>query len=162
METPSTAQTRTCVACGRVIAWEANVCPYCGHDYRMAAMLAPPVQRSSKPTAGGVLILVAGILALANGVLYLFLDISDFGTIPTLPEGITEADIEGIMRACGAVMIIFGAIAILGGVFALQRKHFGLAVAGGIMGMLGIGFSFGALLGLVGLILVAISRREFQ
>lgn len=162
MEAPSTAQTRTCVACGRILAWEANVCPYCGHDYRMAAMLAPPVQKSSKPTVGGVLILIAGILALVNGALYLVSDISDLGTIPTLPEGFTEDDLEGIMRACGVVMMIFGIMAIPGGVFALRRKHFGLAIAGGVVAMLGVGFSFGALLGLVGLILVAISRKEFQ
>ncbi len=161
MESPSSAQTRTCVACGRILAWEANVCPYCGHDYRMAAMLAPPAQKSSKPTVGGVLILLAGVLALVNGALYLALDIADLGTIPALPEGITEEDLEGIMRMCGAVMMVFGVIAILGGAFALQRKHFGLSIAGGVMGMLGIGFSIGAILGLVGLILVAISRKEF-
>ena len=23
-----------CVACGRSIPWDANVCPHCGHDYR--------------------------------------------------------------------------------------------------------------------------------
>jgi len=162
MEVPSAAQIRTCVACGRTIAMEANVCPYCGHDYRMAAMIAPQEQRSAKPTAGGVLILLAGIFAIVCGVLYLVLDISDLGTMPTLPEGVTEADLEGIMRACGVVMIIFGAIAIPGGVFALKRKHFGLAIAGGVMGMLGVGFGFGSLFGLVGLILVALSRREFQ
>jgi hypothetical protein len=25
---------RNCVSCGRTISWDANVCPYCGHDYR--------------------------------------------------------------------------------------------------------------------------------
>lgn len=27
--------TRNCVQCGRAIAWDANVCQYCGHDYRV-------------------------------------------------------------------------------------------------------------------------------
>jgi len=27
--------TRNCVQCGRPIAWDANVCPYCGHDFRV-------------------------------------------------------------------------------------------------------------------------------
>jgi predicted RNA-binding Zn-ribbon protein involved in translation (DUF1610 family) len=27
--------SRFCVSCGRNIAWDANVCPYCGHDYRI-------------------------------------------------------------------------------------------------------------------------------
>ena len=34
MGQPGTAPTRSCVACGRAIAWDVNVCPYCGHDFR--------------------------------------------------------------------------------------------------------------------------------
>jgi hypothetical protein len=40
MEATGTAATRNCVSCGRSISWDANVCPYCGHDYRMQ-MMAP-------------------------------------------------------------------------------------------------------------------------
>ena len=29
------SQTRSCVSCGRAIAWDVNVCPYCGHDFRV-------------------------------------------------------------------------------------------------------------------------------
>lgn len=43
MGQPGTAPTRSCVACGRAIAWDVNVCPYCGHDFRpqMAGMQQP-------------------------------------------------------------------------------------------------------------------------
>lgn len=41
MSSTTGATTRNCVSCGRSISWDANVCPYCGHDYRMA-MAAPP------------------------------------------------------------------------------------------------------------------------
>jgi predicted RNA-binding Zn-ribbon protein involved in translation (DUF1610 family) len=34
--------TRNCVSCGRSIAWNANVCPYCGKDYRIQAYAQPP------------------------------------------------------------------------------------------------------------------------
>jgi uncharacterized protein with PQ loop repeat len=40
MEASGTSGTRNCVSCGRSISWDANVCPYCGHDYRMQ-MMAP-------------------------------------------------------------------------------------------------------------------------
>lgn len=40
MEATGTTSTRNCVSCGRSISWDANVCPYCGHDYRMQ-MMAP-------------------------------------------------------------------------------------------------------------------------
>lgn len=38
---PGAAPTRNCVSCGRAISWDANVCPYCGHDFRAAPSYAP-------------------------------------------------------------------------------------------------------------------------
>lgn len=35
-----------CVSCGRSIQWDANVCPYCGHDYRYQAQYGKPEQIS--------------------------------------------------------------------------------------------------------------------
>jgi hypothetical protein len=37
---------RMCVACGRTLPWDANVCPYCGHDYRYAAQHGKPEEIS--------------------------------------------------------------------------------------------------------------------
>ena len=153
---------RNCISCGRPIDFNANVCPYCGYDYRVPMMMGPPpVRKTGTPVAGGVLVIIAGILALANGILYLAFTTSDLTGI-SLPPEISLQDIESIVRACGAIEIIFGVVAILGGIFAVQRKHFGLALLGSVLGMLGLGFTFGGLLGLIGLILVAISRKEFQ
>lgn len=39
-------QTRNCVSCGRAISWDANVCPYCGHDFRATVDYAPKEQIS--------------------------------------------------------------------------------------------------------------------
>lgn len=40
MEASGSQGTRNCTGCGRAISWDANVCPYCGHDYRVQ-MMAP-------------------------------------------------------------------------------------------------------------------------
>src|SRR5512137_1697216 len=42
--------TRSCVGCGRAISWDANVCPYCGHDFRvqMAAPAQPQISEGMK------------------------------------------------------------------------------------------------------------------
>ncbi len=45
--------SRNCVSCGRAIQFEANVCPYCGHDYRIA--MAPVQQQQA--ISGGMRIL---------------------------------------------------------------------------------------------------------
>lgn len=153
---------RSCISCGRPIDFNANVCPYCGYDYRAPMMMGPPpVRKTGTPVAGGVLVIIAGILALANGAFYLAFTSSNLTGI-SLPPEITLEDIESILRICGVVEVIFGIVAILGGIFAVQRKHFGLAILGSVMGMLGFGFTLGGLLGLIGLILVAISRKEFE
>ena len=119
--------TRNCVSCGRAIAWDANVCSYCGHDYRavMAGPLLTARKESSKPIIGGVLIIVGGLLL-------------------TLGAGF-----------CMIVLFPLAILAFMGGVFALMRKYFALAVIGGVL-------SIPSIIGLVGLILVILSKDEFQ
>ena len=46
MEGSGSQRSRSCVGCGRAISWDANVCPYCGHDYRYAAA-GPPAPHIS-------------------------------------------------------------------------------------------------------------------
>ncbi len=142
---PSGTMTRNCVSCGRSIAWDANVCPYCGHDYR-AQMYGQGAKRdTAMPMIGGILILIAGLIELAGGAIL-------FG------GGVFFVDIGGgIAAVCGAILVLIGVIALIGGVFAIQRKHFGLAILGGILGLGGWFIP-----GLIGLILVALSKDEFR
>lgn len=61
----------------------------------------------------------------------------------------------GLGVACGVIVLILGVLAILGGIFAIQRKSFALALIGAI-------FTIPSILGLIGLILIAVSRDEFN
>ena len=156
--------TRTCISCGRTLDWNANVCPYCGHDYRVAQG-PTPIVKSIKPPLAGALIIVAGLLAILNGFIYMSLDasdIEDMGYTPISQGDISLAEIEDLMNVCGTLQFIFGAVAIVGGAFAIMRKYFYLALVGGVFGLLGIGLLVGALLGLIGIILIALSRAEFR
>lgn len=148
-----------------MIAFEANVCPYCGHDYRMPAyaMAAPPPKKSLLPAAGGILILLAGIMAIAMGAFYFALDTSDLtDSGVTLPPDTSEEDLQSVVAVCGSLCVIFGAIAAIGGIFGIRRQHFAIAVIGGIFGLLGLGFLFGSLLALIGLLLLVVARKEFD
>lgn len=147
MSSTPAQSTRNCVSCGRAISWDANVCPYCGHDFRMAGAAAPKKQ-SAMPTIGGILIIIAGLLEIVTGGILI--------TGGTALFDVTLG-VSGILAVCGAIFVLLGLIALLGGIFALQRKHFGLAVLGGILGLGGY-----FLLGLIGLILIAVSRDEFS
>lgn len=138
----SSGQTRNCVSCGRTISWDANVCPYCGHDYRVA--MGGPMQMQKKesgmPTAAGILILLGAII-------YLII-----GGVITAGSGVLSVA-EGV--ACGAAVLVVGVISLLGAIFALQRRYFALALIGGIL-------AIPTILGLIGMILVAVSREEFK
>lgn len=125
------------------------MCPYCGHDYRVA-MAGPAAQKkeSAMPLIGGILIIIGAIIELAAGAALAaggtaFLGMS-LGT-------------SSIFVVCGAVLVLVAIIALLGGIFAVQRKNFGFAVVGGI---LSLGGAF--ILGLIGLILVVVSKDEFR
>jgi hypothetical protein len=163
---PGTSATRQCVSCGRTIDWHSNVCPYCGHDYRMAqtAPAAPEKGDSILPVIGGVLILIAGLAAIGMGGMFMALDVQEIQDAFVDLEGydLTPSELDDILTACGAMALIFGVIATIGGVFAIMKKHFGLAVVGGIFAILGVGLFVGSVLGLIGLILVAVGRSSFS
>ncbi len=109
-------------------------------------------QRTALPIAGGALLIVAGILGLIQWGVVVAYGSAAATIIPGL---------GAIIVICGAIGIIFSLIALIGGVFAIQRKMWGLALAGGILGLFSLGYVIGSILALVGLILVAISRKEF-
>jgi len=127
MQSSGGSGSRNCVSCGRSIAFDANVCQYCGYDYRilMAGPVAGPKKESSMPEIGGVLILIGALVLIV------------------------------LAGLCIIFLIPLAIIAILGGVFAIQRKHFTLALIGGI-------FSIPSIIGIVGLILVVMSKDEFS
>jgi DNA-directed RNA polymerase subunit RPC12/RpoP len=57
---------RHCVSCGRSIDWDANICPYCGHDFRV--VLHGPVR---KTVSAGIraLLYVASFLVPIAGII---------------------------------------------------------------------------------------------
>jgi hypothetical protein len=146
--------SRMCVSCGRSIAMDANVCQHCGHDFRAPAGPAPK-KKTVMPVIGGVLIMVGGILTLVSGLALM-------GTGGFLDD-LVVYDVEGVdmledlLTTCGAILVIFGLIGLLGGVMGMLRKSFGLAIVGGIFAL--VGWFIPAL---VGLILIAISKEEFE
>ena len=145
--------SRMCVSCGRSIAMDANVCQFCGHDFRAPA--PAPKKKTVLPVIGGVLILVGGLITLVGGIAL----IGAVGTLDSLvPIDVEGMDVfEDLVNACGAIMIILGLVGVLGGVMGMLRKSFGLAIIGGVFALLGW-----FLPALIGLILIAISKEEFE
>jgi ribosomal protein L40E len=152
---------KRCNWCGEQNKWSANFCTKCGkdphaqpvpHEYLSDAPVIESKRRSGLPVAGGILSILAGFLGIAQGLLYLATESM------ALDLGLSGTE---ELCFCGALSLVFGLAGFAGGVFAVQRKGFGLALTGAILGMLSIGFVIGAVLGLVGMILIAVSKEEF-
>ncbi|MDD4307806.1 MAG: zinc ribbon domain-containing protein [Thermoplasmata archaeon] len=129
----------------------------------------PPQRRSSgMATAGGALIIIAAVLGLITAIAIMWLGnfmsydfLSDYGS--EYDYAYDYDDVSSILYVCGAVILIFSIIALLGGVMAVTKKSWGLAILGGIFSMFCIGPIFlSSILGLIGLILVAASREDFD
>lgn len=146
MEASTQGKTRNCVSCGRAIAWDANVCQYCGYDYRQPAPGTVKKEKGVLPIVGGILILIPALGYLWTGAV-----------LATGGQAMFDLffGVSGILTLCGVIVLILGIIALLGGIFAIMRKFWGLALLGGI-------FVIPSILGLIGMILIAVSHKDFD
>ncbi len=122
------------------------------------AYAAPMRPQTGKPVAGGALLLVAGIIGIVNIILVLTVA-GQFGLFAVLA---LVPGAAAIVAVCVGLVVLFCIFAIVGGILALRRRMWGLALVGGILGLFTLGpFFISSILALVGLILVAISKEEF-
>lgn len=135
---PGASQNRFCVKCGRALSWDANVCQYCGHDFR--ASKADPSR--DHLVIGGVLTLLAGIFSIALTTLIL----ADMWRI------------DMVDWAFAALVYCCAIAGVLGGMLALTRSSFPFSVFGAACAVFGPGFFFG----IPGLVLITKSARAFD
>jgi len=102
-------------------------------------------QRTALPTTAGIINIVGGTIALIWGMTFAALGT----TIAT--------DVLFGFGLFGVPSIVLGIIAIIGGIFALRRKIWGFALAGSICAFIS---AWG--LGMLPIIFVALSKREFE
>jgi hypothetical protein len=76
---------------------------------------------------------------------------------------ITVEQLQSFLTTCGIIGAVLSIFTLAGGIVTIKRKAWGLAVIGGVLGLFTIGpMLLGSVLSLIGLILVAISRKDFQ
>jgi len=106
-------------------------------------------KRTWKPTTAGILSIIAGAVELFCGV--------GVGSLGGLISSLTG--IPGLGAVIGFPLIILGIVAIVGGVFSLRRRVWGLALAGAICSLF---MSAVTILGILAIIFVAMSKKEFE
>jgi len=116
-------------------------------------------------TAGGVLSIIGGVLeAIVGGIVvgvvihYLIRGpLWPLPHIPSVPWGEIAVDfLPAIVIIVGILILVLGAIGIAGGISALNRKSFGLSLAGAICILPTV------ILGILAVIFVSVSKREFE
>ncbi len=113
-----------------------------------------PVRRTWMPTTAGILSLIAGILNLIAAAV-------GFGTSFMMGRWGMMGDWGWGMMGPGAIgipLIILGIISIIGGIFAIQRRLWGLALAGAICALFPPPV---VVFGILSIIFVAMGKKEF-
>ena len=110
------------------------------------------MERTAKPVIAGVFNIITGSLglvcALAVFLLFVILDIG-VGYYLVFPEFISA-----FILAFVILTSLFSLLVLVSGLYALERKYWGLALAGSIVGFFP--------LGIPALVLIALSRDEFD
>jgi hypothetical protein len=104
--------------------------------------------------------IVAGILSIVSGAFKLLGLLVLLAAGFLMPFSTTRMNVANpivFFAVLGVLMFILGVLAVVGGVYTLQRKNFGLSLAGAIAALLPFN-----LLGLASVILVALSRKEIE
>jgi len=112
------------------------------------------MQKTWKPTTAGILSIVAGALGVIGGIV-----IASVGAVAGgLLGQLGVPFMQEFIGAIAAVPIVLGVVAIVGGVYALKRRVWGLALAGTICAFLTPPLGF---LGLLAIIFVVLGKDEF-
>ena len=141
--------TSFCPNCGAQTTPMTEICPKCGA--RVAGKVAT--------TGGAWMPLTAGVLELIIGIPGLIV-----GLIAVAVGSIVTFFIAGLGGLIGAPIVILSIVAIIGGVFAIRKRAWGVALAGAICGFI-VGLPLVApaiLLGIPAIIFVALGKKQFE
>ncbi len=121
------------------------------------------MKRTWKPTAAGILSIVGGALGILGGLLFALLGVVRLGGMGGMwgmwgSGGFMMPWGGNFLGSFGLIAVILGAVAIAGGITALRRRHWGLALAGAICAAL-LPVSF--ILGILAIVFLALSHDEF-
>jgi len=116
-----------------------------------------------KPIVAGILNIIVGIFNLI-GMLFIIIVILAVGggilaisSIAHLMPIWLSGIVQGVTVIMAILLAIFSALPLIGGIYAVQRKNWGLALAGSIVAIL-----CSTPVGIVSTVLVSLSKNEFE
>jgi hypothetical protein len=118
------------------------------------------IEKTWKPVAGGVLNIIAGVFSLIGCITVIIVIgavgspfIWDYADMDPVAAGVAQT----VLVVVAVVTFITGILPLIGGIFSLQRKRWGLALAGSIAAIIGT-----TILGILSVIFIAMAKNEFE
>jgi hypothetical protein len=169
LATSSNDRLGFCPNCGEYLKEEMTRCPKCGFPIKEAIdqlepiPFPPKMAGSMRSLFGAVCLVLSGLIGLTMS-LFVMLNQDAIVAEMTSIYGSELGNIQEALTFLSFFWLISGIMAFIGGYFAAQRRHFKIAMIGGVfaLGTFGMVLLEGSVLGLFGLILVFLSRREFR
>lgn len=133
----------------------------------MRSNRSPSKKESKKPMIAGVLMIIVFLMAMITASGMFLFDTDALTDIEEIEEEIGEdLDVELVetaMDVCGALILVFGIVALISALCAIKRIYWGLALLGSILGIFTIGPWFlGSILSIAALILLIMSRDSLS
>ncbi len=124
-------------------------------------------EETYKPLISGILLLIAGILAIMNFSILISANemiLSSYNTtFSQAGMNITASEVSTFLMICGTIGIIISIFPILSSLLCFKRKLWGFALGSAIIGIFSMGPMFAStVLCIVSVILIAQSKKEFE
>jgi len=120
------------------------------------------MEKTWKPIVAGILDIISGAVGLIAvlGLLIAILVTSDVCAIPGTAD--VPMFVPSLLTGIAVPLAIFSILSLVGGIYAVQRKMWGLALAGSISAIFAsIPLLGGLPVGITATILMALSKNEF-
>ena len=119
----------------------------------------------SKPLIAGIFLIIAFVISIVIWTPVIFIDISviesaiDVSQMQDIDPSFTVESFKAIMSTCALIGIVISIFTLLGGILAITKKLWGIALASSIIGLFTL---FGSIPSLIAMILLILSRKEFK
>lgn len=115
---------------------------------------------SSYPVVSGVLSIVSGAFGFLGGLAMILISVLFWSTVfisTNTPDEFPFFVFQTIYIVWGIILLVISVLAVIGGIYSLKRKNWGMALTGAIASVLT--FFPG---GVVAVIFVALGKQEFE
>ncbi len=114
------------------------------------------MEKTNRPTVAGILTIISGVFGLI-GTISLFIGFGVTSRAFGIPIGYIPAFVPGLILFMAILSALIDILALLGGIYAIQQKMWGLSLAGAIAAIMVF-----LPLGIPAVILIAQAKNEFE